>query len=184
MKIPYQVVFSRRQTLGLQIREEQLTVRAPLGTSRAEIEKLIQEKEAWILSHLAKSQEKARAVSAIPKLTSAELHALADEALRYIPERVRHYAPLVGVLPRRITIRNQRTRWGSCSSGGNLNFNCLLMLAPRETLDAVVVHELCHMKEMNHSPRFYQYVYRVFPDYNRHHRWLKEHGAELLARLP
>ena len=77
--------------------------------------------------------------------------ALADQAVKTIPEKVRYYAPLVGVTYGRITIRNQRTRWGSCSSKGNLNFNCLLMLAPPEVLDSVVVHELCHRKEMNHS---------------------------------
>ena len=100
-----------------------------------------------------------------------------------IPERVRYYAERIGVRPKKITIRNQKSRWGSCSAGGNLNFNCLLMLAPTEVMDSVVVHELCHMKEMNHSERFYREVYRVYPEYDRCHRWLKEHGAELLARM-
>ena len=76
---------------------------------------------------------------------------MADQAVKTIPEKVRYYAPLVGVTYGRITIRNQRTRWGSCSSKGNLYFNCLLMLAPPEVLESVVVHELCHRKEMNHS---------------------------------
>ena len=79
------------------------------------------------------------------------MKALADQAVKTIPERVRYYAPLIGVTYGKITIRNQRTRWGSCSSKGNLNFNCLLMLAPPEALDSVVVYELCHRKEMNHS---------------------------------
>ena len=83
-----------------------------------------------------------------------------------------------------ITIRNQRTRWGSCSAKGNLNFNCLLCLAPPGVLDAVVVHELCHRLEMNHSKRFYEEVLRVYPDYYKDHGWLKEHGSELLGRLP
>ena len=82
-----------------------------------------------------------------------------------------------------MTIRNQKTRWGSCSSNGRLNFNCLLMLAPREVLDSVVVHELCHLKEMNHSDRFYAEVYRVFPEYDRCSRWLKTDGTVLLARM-
>ena len=76
---------------------------------------------------------------------------MADQAVKTIPEKVRYYAPLVGVTYGRITIRNQRIRWGSCSSKGNLNFNCLLMLAPSEVLESVVVHQLCHWKEMNHS---------------------------------
>ena len=95
-----------------------------------------------------------------------------------------YYAPIVGVSYGRITIRSQRSRWGSCSSNGNLNFNCLLMLVPPGVLDSVVVHELCHRKEMNHSPRFYAEVLRVLPDYRERDRWLKENGAMLMARLP
>ena len=102
--------------------------------------------------------QKQKLEAARPKaapLNPGELQVLADEALRVIPERVRFYAPVVGVTYGRITIRNQRTRWGSCSAKGNLNFNCLLMKAPPEVLDYVVVHELCHRLEMNHSPRFW-----------------------------
>ena len=95
----------------------------------------------------------------------------------------RNYAEKLGVSYGRITIRNQRSRWGSCSGKGNLNFNCLLMLAPPEVLDSVVVHELCHLRQMNHSERFYAEVLRVFPDYWRCHRWLKENGGALMQRM-
>ena len=90
---------------------------------------------------------------------------------------------LVGVQYGRITIRNQKTRWGSCSSKGNLNFNCLLMLAPPEVLDYVIVHELCHRKEMNHSPRFWSEVAKVIPDYKKHEKWLKTEGTRLMRRM-
>ena len=183
MQLQYQVVYSRRKTLGLEIREGRLTVRAPAGTPRTEIEKLIREKQHWIETHLERSRERTENAAAVPKLSCEELQALGERAVKVIPERVRYYARQIGVQPRKITIRNQKTRWGSCSAGGNLNFNCLLMLAPAEVLDSVVVHELCHMKEMNHSERFYREVYRVFPDYDRCHGWLKEHGAELMARM-
>ena len=112
-----------------------------------------------------------------------EIRQLADKALEIIPGRVNYYAPLVGVTYGRITIRNQRSKWGSCSSKGNLNFNCLLMLTPPEVIDSVVVHELCHRKEMNHSDRFYSEVLRVFPDYWKWERWLKDNGNILMAMM-
>lgn len=117
------------------------------------------------------------------RLTMEEIRRLAQEAVRVIPERVAYYAPKVGVTYGRITIRNQRSRWGSCSSKGNLNFNCLLMLAPMEVIDSVVVHELCHRLEMNHSRRFYEHVLRVYPDYYRYHDWLKKNGTALMRRM-
>lgn len=116
-------------------------------------------------------------------LTDAELDKLKKEAKKIFPERVAFYAGQVGVEYGRISIRAQRTRWGSCSGKGNLNFNCLLLLAPAEVLDSVVVHELCHLKQMNHSKKFYEEIYRVMPEYDTYHNWLKENGAGLMARL-
>ena len=161
-------------------------VRAPVRSSMKEIESFVERSRPWIEKHLRLQEEMKikQEASGVKKLTREELEVLAQEAVRRIPERVAYYAPKVGVTYGNITIRNQRTRWGSCSAKGNLNFNCLLCLAPPGVLDAVVVHELCHRLEMNHSKRFWQEVYRVFPDYYKDHRWLKEHGSELLGRLP
>ena len=118
----------------------------------------------------------------VPKFTHEELRELADQALTVIPDRVSYFANLIGVTYGRITIRNQKTRWGSCSSKGNLNFNCLLMLTPSEVLDYVIVHELCHRKEMNHSKAFWTEVEKVIPDYREHVKWLKEEGSLLIQR--
>jgi predicted metal-dependent hydrolase len=90
----------------------------------------------------------------------------------------------MGVTYGRITVRSQKTRWGSCSSTGNLNFNCLLMLAPEQVVDYVVVHELCHRLHMNHSADFWKLVAAYLPDYARWRKWLKENGEELLSHLP
>ncbi len=122
-------------------------------------------------------------ISQLPPLTAAEIRALADKALAFIPQRARYFSRLVGVQYGCITIRNQKSKWGSCSSQGNLNFNCLLMLCPPEALDYVVIHELCHRKEMNHSPRFWAEVEKVDPDYKAHRKWLKDEGSKLIARM-
>lgn len=116
-------------------------------------------------------------------LSGEELRALADKALRCIPQRVEHFAKIVGVSYGKITIRSQKTRWASCSSRGNLNFNCLLMLTPEDVIDYVVVHELCHRKEMNHSKAFWNEVEKVIPDYKDKVRWLKDNGGALIRRM-
>ena len=186
MNTDYQieVIRSARKTMALQIGADgSVILRVPRRMKRADIDSFLASKKGWIETHRNRILAQRQAAEAVPKLSAEEIHALAAEAARVIPERVRHYAPLVGVSYGRITIRSQRSRWGSCSSKGNLNFNCLLMLAPPEVLDSVVVHELCHRREMNHSERFYAEVLRVFPEYWRWNKWLKENGKLLMARM-
>lgn len=178
------IIHSSRKTLSIELKPDCLTVRAPKGMSRRDINAFLESKRAWIEKHLSKMQERQEALGQIEPFTMNEIHELADKALLIIPERVKKYAPIVGVDYGRITIRHQRSRWGSCSSKGNLNFNCLLMLFPEEVIDYVVVHELCHRKHMNHSAAFYAEVARVFPEYRKWQKWLKENGGFYLNRLP
>ena len=186
MNTDYQieVIRSARKTVALQIGTDgSVILRVPRRMKRADIDNFLSSKKGWIETHRNRILAQRQAVEDVPKLSAEEIRALAAEAARVIPKRVRYYAPLVGVSYGRITIRSQRSRWGSCSSKGNLNFNCLLMLAPPEVLDSVVVHELCHRREMNHSERFYAEVLRVFPEYWRWNRWLKENGKLLMAKM-
>jgi len=174
-----EVIRSNRRTMGAEIKGEKLIIRVPLFATDKEIDRFIEQNKKWIETHLAKAMEREKAKESCHKLTQDEIVELADKAREVIPERVAHYAPLIGVTYGKITIRKQRSRWGSCSSKGNLNFNYLLMLAPKEVLDSVIVHELCHRREMNHSDRFYSLVLGVFPDYYKHHQWLKDNSAKL-----
>ncbi|MCQ2449411.1 MAG: M48 family metallopeptidase [Clostridia bacterium] len=176
----FEVIRSKRKTMAAEIKQSRLIIRAPLRATDKQINTFLLQNKAWIEKHLAKAQAEQQAMAHMKKLTSEDIQQLADKALQVIPERVKHYAPLVGVTYGRITIRNQHSRWGSCSSKGNLNFNCLLMLTPPEVIDSVVVHELCHRKEMNHSDRFYAEVLRVFPEYRKWNKWLKDNGRILI----
>ncbi|MBR2854447.1 MAG: M48 family metallopeptidase [Clostridia bacterium] len=178
----YTVKHSNRKSISLELTPDGLLVRAPRHATDAEIEAIVRKHRRWIETHQQKQARELAIAEAEGALTMKEIRALADQAKDYIPERVAHYAPLIGVRPGRITIRNQKTRWGSCSSKGNLNFNCLLMLTPPEVIDSIVVHELCHLKEMNHSKRFYAEILRVFPEYHKWHRWLKDHGGAIMKR--
>lgn len=173
------MIRSGRKTVALQIKDGALLVRAPMSMRKEQIDRFVSAHEAWISKHLQKA-------AAMPKqepLGQQELQELARRAQEEIPRRVAHYAPIVGVNYGRITIRAQRTRWGSCSGSGNLSFNCLLMLTPPEVLDSVVVHELCHRKQMNHSAAFYKEVLRVYPAYHQCNGWLKEYGSALMKRV-
>lgn len=177
----YRIIRSRRKTFSMQIDAQGLLLRVPLGATQRQIEQFLREHTRWIETHLGRLEQQKTAAQVQP-LSKQELKALAEQAKAVIPRRVAYYAPLVGVTYGRITIRCQQTRWGSCSAKGNLNFNCLLMLAPPQVLDSVVVHELCHRRHMNHSERFYDEVLRVFPEYHKWHGWLKENGKALMLR--
>lgn len=177
----YELIRSGRRSLALQMKPDgTLVVRAPRLLSRRRIEVFLREHEDWIRERRQKLADAPR----VEKLSLQELEALKERARRLIPDRVARFAPMVGVSVGRVSIRSQHSRWGSCSSKGNLNFNCLLLLAPEYALDYVVVHELCHRLEMNHSPRFWALVEHVLPDYARGRAWLKKNGGSLLARLP
>lgn len=178
------VIRSNRKTVAIQVNSNlSVTVRAPRSASEKDIEEILKKKEAWISKHIEKikkTKERLEAEST-EKLTREKVIALAEEALKVIPERVEYFAKVIGVTYGKITIRNQKTRWGSCSSKGNLNFNCLLMLAPSEVLDYVVVHELCHRKQMNHSKAFWLEVEKVLPNYKEVRKWLKEEGSQMIT---
>ena len=177
--LEYRLIRSRRKTLSVEIKGGEVVVRAPERLSKARIDAFLDSRRAWIEKQLEKSAE----LAAVEPISAEELEALARSAKEYIPARVGYYAQIVGVTYGRITIRAQRTKWGSCSGRGNLNFNCLLMLTPPEVRDAVIVHELCHLREMNHSPRFYSDVRRAYPEYDKWNRWLRENGGAIISRL-
>ena len=180
-QIAYRIIRSSRKTIALQILPDgSVVVRCPYRTSEESIRRFVEAKTPWLRKHLESHEQ-----SPAPEPFSPEtLHKLGQQAADYIPGRVALFAPLLGVTYRNITIRCQRSRWGSCSSQGNLNFNCLLMLVPKDVLDYVVVHELCHRKQMNHSAAFWAEVEKMVPNWKQHRKWLKDNGNALIGRLP
>ncbi len=173
----YRIIRTRRKTIGLEISPDlQITVRAPYHISDVRIREFVESKQTWILKHLAIMQDR-QAHDPIPAgvISDKELRHMTKEARIIIPERVKYFAKIIGVTYGQITIRHQKTRWGSCSSSGNLNFNCMLMATSPELIDYVVVHELCHRKQMNHSPLFWKEVEEILPDYRNLRSRLREY---------
>ena len=182
-----ELIRSSRKSIAIEIdRDLKIKVRAPQRMNQNQIMRFVKEKEQWIRLHLAKMiqlqkmQEKEMTDTQRATLTPEDLQRLMVLARREIPVRVKYFAEQMGVTYGKITIRNQKTRWGSCSQIGNLNFNCHLMEMPTEILDYVVVHELCHRKQMNHSRLFWMEVEKVLPDYQVRQRWLKQNSGRYL----
>ena len=173
----YRLIRSRRRTVAIQITRDGVLVRAPMGMPIAAINAFVSSKRAWVEKALAARP------SQQPAFTSEELATLTRQAKQDLSQRAKKYAPLLGVSYSRISIRHQKTCWGSCSSKKNLNFNCLLMLTPEAVRDYVVVHELCHLLEMNHSEKFWSLVERTMPNYNASRKWLRTQGKALIDRL-
>jgi predicted metal-dependent hydrolase len=225
---------ARRRTVTLIVDGERgLVVYAPLRMAQRSLDRILREKERWILAKTAEL-ERQRSERPVPEaapgnllpwqgrwyplaveangrqrelreqggvlwlglpprtLAALEAQGLRGPALRahlvqgyraaareVIHGRVAHFAPHLGVQPRTLRIKDQRHRWGSASVQGAVNFNWRLILAPPPVLDYVLVHELCHLLELNHSPRFWAHVAGVLPDYRERQAWLRDHGPDL-----
>lgn len=177
----YQIIRSHRKSVAIEITPRgEILVRCPLRMPRWQVQQFLDRKSGWIRDHLSRLAAQPQASVLMPE----EHQALIRSAKDYFPRRVRFWAEKMDIPFGRITVRSQHTRWGSCSAAGNLSFNCLLMLAPEEIRDYVIIHELCHRREMNHSSRFWAQVEAHLPDYQLHRKWLRDNGSGLLAKLP
>ena len=185
--VPYLLIRSKRKTYAIEVSwEKGVIIRVPIRISEHVIEMILKERKDWIISHyLQMEQKKAVREQKVTQNSYTEVQRqyvekrYREAAKEYIPKRVDYYIQFTGGTYERITIRDQKTRWGSCSSRGTLSFNWRLMLAPPSILDYVVVHELCHLTHMNHSREFWQAVEYVLPEYKQCRKWLREHGDEL-----
>lgn len=180
MDIEYHLIRSDRRSIGIEVdREGKVTVRAPYSCEKKRIDRFLLEKENWIRQKVKLQKENAMKRQEKREMPEAEKKYYRNLAREVLGARTGYYARKMGVTYGRISIREQKTRWGSCSSAGNLNFNWKLVLMPPELLDYVVVHELAHRKEMNHSPRFWAVVEKELPDYCNRREKLKILGRQL-----
>lgn len=180
----YEIIYSSRKTIAIQVtRDGHVLVRSPKLCSRSYIDAFVSHNEKWVLKHLGlvkELEEQKKAASSIyPPLSAKDRSRYIKIARDIFTHKTEYYARIMGISYGRIAIREQKTRWGSCSSKGNLNFNWRLILAPEEVMDYVVVHELAHRREMNHSKAFYDIVESVLPDYRAARKWLRDNGQTL-----
>ena len=181
MDSSYTLIRSKRRTLSVEIKEDgSVLVRAPKRVPLYEIDQFVSRNSKWISDHVAKVKSRKENTFHTDPITKSELDGLRILAEAYIPGRVEHFAQILNVTYGRVSIRAQKSLWGSCNTKGNLSFNCLLMKAPGNVRDYVIVHELCHRLEMNHSAAFWKHVESVIPDCGSCRRWLREEGRTYL----
>ena len=176
----YTLKRSARRSIAIQIKSDgNVIVRVNYGTPLSRIEKFVSEKSEWIAKNVAKIQSACGA----PEFTESDIKGFIQKAKEKLPERVAYFAKVIGVSYGKITVKKMRTVWGSCSVRGNLNFNCLIAAIPEEIADYVIIHELCHRKQMNHSRAFWNLVAVFCPDYKAKRKWLKTRGTHYLNRI-
>lgn len=177
MRFQYELKRTSRKTLAIEITKDGFViVRAPARCPQSVIDTFLQEKQDWILEKVEMQKKREEAAHQVRTLTDVEQELYRRQARSVFEQKVKYYAEIMNIAYERIAVRDQKTRWGSSSTKGNLNFNWRLIFAPAGVLDYVVVHELAHQKEMNHSPKFWKVVETYMPEYKKYRSWLKENG--------
>lgn len=168
----YEIIRSRRRTLALEItRDCRVVVRAPMKLSKVRIDAFVDQHENWIRTHLERQRQ--RAAVSPPTPTKEEIEALKNQARQVLPPKIAFWSEKMGVVPTGFKVTTARTRYGSCSGKNSLCFSCFLMNCPEPAIDLVVVHELCHIREKNHGPRFYALLGQYLPDYRERKKLLQ-----------
>jgi predicted metal-dependent hydrolase len=165
----YDIIYSDRRSVGITVKDGKITVRAPRHSSKKFIHSIVLKHESWIKAAL----EKDRARKARNSLSDDEILILKKRLKECITPFLEKYSKDLDVKYSKVSITGAKTRFGSCSSSGNLCFSYRLMLYPNEAIEYVVLHELCHRVYMNHSKDFYDLIKRYMPDYKEREKLLK-----------
>lgn len=177
-EIRISVIRSARKSLGLEVRDANTVLaRIPTRVSDRELKAFVENHRSWILEKtavMAEREENRKSTPAPPPELLSKTDRMKIQLK--IGKRVRHYCEAMGVTVGYVTVKSQKTRWGSCSAKGNVNFNYQLAFLPDKLLDYVVIHELAHRRHMNHSRAFWAEVEKYCPDYLERREQLKEYS--------
>lgn len=168
----YKRVECRGKTLSLHIDETlQVVVRAPRWVPKAEVDRFVRAHESWIQKATERQRRRNEQEAQLTEKRITELKALAKAEL---PRRTAYFAKIMGVTPKSVKITSAKKRFGSCSGQNGICYSWRLMLYPSEAIDYVVVHELAHIRQKNHSPAFYREIEKILPDYKARAKLLKD----------
>lgn len=177
-----ELIRSGRKTIAICVNPDgRVVVRAPYGASQTQIQGFLNEKESWIKTVQNRMKEREENRETIV-LSRQEERIWREKARSDLAARCARFSRSMGVSFQGIRINGAKTRWGSCSSRGFLNFTWRLMFLPEELIDYIVVHELSHRREMNHSPRFWRVVEETLPDYRQRRQALREFSRRIAIK--
>ena len=165
----YEVIYSKRKSVAIKIENGCVVVKAPLKFPKKDINNIVEKHKEWIEKAIEREKRKREKYEI---LSDEQIKQLKRQARIYFGALCERYAAIMKLSYNRITITSAKTRFGSCSSSKNISFSYLLMLCPEAAREYVVVHELAHLLEMNHSKRFYAVVEKYLPDYKARRRLL------------
>lgn len=166
----YEILYSKRKTVCITVKDNKVIVKSPIGTAKRRLDELVIKHKGWIEKQLSRQNDQILKDSI---LNDEQIKALRKKAKLTLTDKTTRFAKNMGLSFGRITITSAKTRFGSCSSKGNIAYSWRLMLYPEEAQDYVVVHELAHLIEMNHSAKFWRIVERYLPDYKSRKIMLK-----------
>ena len=181
MNIQYTLIRTNRKSIGIRISDTgEVIVRAPRRTPVQEIEAVLVKHTEWIEKNKRRTEDRQAQLDRLDQEQTEQLRQLAKV---YLTKKTEYFAALMGLTYNKITITSAKKRLGSCSTGGSICYSLYLLLYPDAAVDYVVVHELCHLKQMNHSKKFWKEVERYMPDYQNYKKWLNENGGALIERM-
>jgi predicted metal-dependent hydrolase len=174
-----QIVYSKRRSIVLQVKNGVVFLKAPLRTPTKFLQDLVLKKQNWIRDKIEISKQIHESKATKKSLSGETLEFYKKEFGAYLDEKVQLYANQIGVTFAKISVRKTVSRWGSCTTGGNLSFSIFLWDTPNHVIDYVIVHELCHRRYMNHSKDFWNLVSTHYPEYKLAEKWLKVNGNRI-----
>ncbi len=180
MPVSFSLVRSARRTMAIQVtRDGRVIVRAPLWTSDREIESFVTGKADWILRALRRVETRKAQSPVQSPYTREEVRAIGHKLNTFMRKWADLFWEKTGRRPTRLTVRHAKTRWGSCSAKGHIMLNVALGRMPDDLIELIIVHELCHLVEMNHSPRFHALMAQFLPDVKERERKLRDYAPSL-----
>lgn len=181
MEFNIRIIKSKRKSVDIEVKPDlTVLVKAPLFLSDDTIKKLVVKKTDWIEKRIKQIKEN----PSLPLFSKKEIETLREKTRALVTPKAEYYAKILGVIYNKLSVKKQHSVWGSCSAKKNINFNLLLCLCPEEVVNYIVVHELCHLKQLNHSRFFWAEVAALLPDYKNARLWLKHNGNTIIKRLP